>query len=343
MTDFITQTDEITAHWLTQILSGSGALTSGAVERAEIVRELNPPMSVAACIVHVKYSADATGNLPERFFFKIGRRPPEVAFYQHIAPRLHNMPVVHCYHAHFANKLGISNLLFDDISESHYMLRGGLPATREVSLRLATMLAALHRQWWQHPDLAPNGRHAPILDNLTGFVLKQVQAQFSEFVDLCADRLSDKRRRWYERILAGWPFPLWQSRLAQHRGVTLVHGDTHAGNFSFPHDATRPIFLLDWGLWHINLPTYDLAYMLALRMYPERRARMEDEMLEQYHAALDLDDYDVAQLREDYRLSVVYHTLWPIFWHRFTPDSIWFQHLEQIMSAFDDLGCEELL
>lgn len=344
MTDFINQTSELTARWLTGLLTDSGALKRGAVEHVEVVRELNPPMSVAACIVRATYSTDANDHLPERFFFKIGRRPPEVTFYQHIASYLQStLPMVHCYHAHFANELGISNLLFDDISESHATAFAETWETKQNILSAVDILAALHRCFWQHPDLAPNGKHAAILDNLTGFVLRQVQAQFAEFVDTCGDRLSEQRRGWYERILACLPHPAWRTRIAEHRAVTLVHGDVQAGNFSFPLQPAQPIYLLDWGLWHINLPTYDLAYLIALRWPSEQRQRLEREILEHYHARLNRDDYDQSQLWHDYRLSVIYHTIWPIFWHRMSPEHVWLQHLDYIMSAFEDLKCEELL
>ena len=45
----------------------------------------------------------------------------------------------------------------------------------------------------------------------------------------------------------------------------------------------------------------------------------------------------------DYRRAMIYHLLWPIFWHRCLPASICWDALEKGMLAFEDPGCEELL
>ena len=245
--------------------------------------------------------------------------------------------------ARFANELGQSNLLYDDISETHAPPLPMLPTDQPTTLKLVEILASLHRQWWEHPDLRRDGAYAKILDDLPTFVLNQVVPQFASFADMMGDRLSDKRRRWYERILAALPHPLWRARMAEHRAVTLVHGDAHVWNFLLPKQPADSILLIDWELWHVNLPTYDLAYMLALRMFPERRARIEQDILRHYHAHLNIPGYTWQDLLNDYRLAVVYQTIWPIFWHRFVATEVWFQFWEDIMSAFEDLGCEELV
>ncbi len=96
-------------------------------------------------------------------------------------------------------------------------------------------------------------------------------------------------------------------------------------------------------MWQIDLPTYDLSYLLALRTAPELRGEIEKRLLEQYHEALGVEKYSFTQLTKDYRLSILFQTIWPVFFHSFTPKDIWMPLYHHIMQAFDDWECEELL
>ena len=91
----------------------------------------------------------------------------------------------------------------------------------------------------------------------------------------------------------------------------------------------------------------DLAYMLAMHWYPNRRLRMEQPLLDRYHAELlanGVRGYDRAALAEDYRLAVLWQTTTPI-WQAMSniPPLIWWNNLERIFLAVDDLNCQELL
>ena len=64
------------------------------------------------------------------------------------------------------------------------------------------------------------------------------------------------------------------------------------------------------------LPTNDLAYMMAIHWYPERRRRLERGLLDHYHAVLmenGVRGYSRTDMWEDYRLSVLWHTTTPVF------------------------------
>jgi Ecdysteroid kinase-like family len=126
-----------------------------------------------------------------------------------------------------------------------------------------------------------------------------------------------------------------------------VHGDTHYWNFLAPRDpAMDKVRIVDWAVWHIGVGPSDLAYMIVLFWFPERRARMEQALVRRYHARLlerGVVGYDWEQCWLDYRAAVIFHLFWPIFWHRGLPASIWWDALEKGMLAFEDLECEELL
>jgi hypothetical protein len=341
MSDVITSIEQVTPEWLTEALRRAGVLPVGEV--AAVEARSAATTTATAIPINLRYSDDAPESAPRKLFLKLGRRKSEVDFYHHIYPALRDVPTIRCYDAAFANELGCSHLLMDDISDTHVEPPEALPAPVAICEKQLDRVAALHAQFWESPRLSGDLR--PVLDDVTMFVFRQAQANFAHFVDVLGDRLSDKRRGWYERVLASWPLPAWKARVDACQAVTLVHGDTHFWNFLQPKDD-GPILLIDWAVWHLNLGPYDAAYMLAQLCYPEWRARFEARLVRHYHQRLmeyGVGGYDWGQCWEDYRLSVVYHTIWPIFHHNWAPPGVWWRNLECVMSAFEDLGCEEML
>jgi hypothetical protein len=101
------------------------------------------------------------------------------------------------------------------------------------------------------------------------------------------------------------------------------------------------------GLLGPDVAADDLAYMIAMHWYPDRRRLMEHSLLDCYHRAL-VDEgvrgYDRQALDEDYRLSVLWEIATPV-WQANSqiPPVVWWNNLERIMLAVDDLGCRQLL
>ena len=117
----------------------------------------------------------------------------------------------------------------------------------------------------------------------------------------------------------------------------------------YPGDgiAATDIRLIDWDNWRIGRAATDLAYMMTVHWYPERRARLEAPLLERYHAGLcarGITDYSLGRLWEDYRLAVIGHLAIPIWQQTLgLPPAIWWSHLHRIIAAFEDLDCATLL
>jgi hypothetical protein len=343
MQEVIRDIGQIDPAWLTRLLQERGALVRGRVSvvRKQVVRT----NTATAAHLEVDYSDAAPSSAPRRLFVKLGRRRVEVEFYNRIAPAMPDSPAAHCYDAAYSPETGSSHMLFDDLSATHIAPEGELPPSLEDTERLADALAAFHAYWWQHPRLRTD--IAEIAEDVPGYVLGVAREAFPGFVDVLGDRLSTMRCRRYERILAAWPLPAYAARLAAGQAVTLVHGDTHYWNFLAPRDpAAGTVRIVDWAVWHIGVGPFDLAYMIALFWFPERRARMEQGLVRRYHARLlerGVISYDWEQCWLDYRTAVVFHLLWPIFWHRYLPEYIWWNTLEKGMLAFEDLACVELI
>jgi hypothetical protein len=87
--------------------------------------------------------------------------------------------------------------------------------------------------------------------------------------------------------------------------------------------------------------------MIAAHWYPERRQRMERPLLDHYHATLvtnGVSGYGRGDLHDDYRVSVLWQLMTPVWQAGLGQHPmIWWDHLERIILAVDDLGCRDLL
>lgn len=133
-----------------------------------------------------------------------------------------------------------------------------------------------------------------------------------------------------------------------YAAYTLAHGDAHVWNLLSPRDgAASGIRLIDWDGWRIGRGAADLAYMMAVHWYPERRARLEARLIERYHAGLlahGVAAYSLDRLWEDYRLSVIGLLSTPRWQQSYgLHPGIWWPHLHRVLAAFEDLGCAALL
>jgi thiamine kinase-like enzyme len=205
--------------------------------------------------------------------------------------------------------------------------------------------ARFHAAWWDDPRLGVEV--GAFMDEAAiDRWLANYQQRFAAFADRLEDRLPWERRQIYERVLASSSKLLTRYRARRH--LTIIHGDAHVWNLMYPRDTTvDSLRLIDWDAWRLDLGAEDLAYMMALHWYPERRRRVEVPLLRQYHEALTsngVTGYSFEALWEDYRLSVVWRLAVPVWQSSMKLGPwVWWSHLERILLAFDDLRCEELL
>jgi aminoglycoside phosphotransferase (APT) family kinase protein len=162
---------------------------------------------------------------------------------------------------------------------------------------------------------------------------------------MLGDRLTTECADRFTRLLDVMP-RLSLGRYRSRRHLTIVHGDAHVRNALYPNDGTGSVTIIDWASWRIDAATRDLAYMLALHWYPERRARLEQPLLRHYHAELvrhGVRGYDFDALLDDYRLSALRQLVIPV-WQATAklPVAVWWGHRERGMRAFEDLGCAAL-
>lgn len=269
----------------------------------------------------------------------------EVAFYNQVGAVTPAGLLPRCFAAMWDEATNDWRLLLEDLGDSHFVATTWpLPPAREVCERILRAWARFHAHWWDDERL---GVAVGQWDNSASVeaYLTLLRETFVQFVDRFEDLLSSPRRALYEAVLDQAPRLL--ARVGARRNVTIVHGDAHVWNCFLPRDIGGDVRLFDWDSWRLGVATDDLAYMMAMHWYPDRRSRMERPLLDIYHTALQahgVEGYDRQALGDDYRLSVLWQVQTPL-WQAGAniPPLIWWNNLERIFLAVDDLGCRELL
>jgi len=353
--ELITEATQITPDWLMRVLGNKSVLDRGAV--LAVHQEWSRSTLVSNIYrLRVSYSDDAPRSSPSWLLLKTSRADldpqtlstlgrKEVTFYNTLAATMVDPPTVRCYDAVYSPESGKSHILLDDLSETHFQPEWPLPPCQLYCEQAVDCLARVHAHWWEDPRLGND--IGQLLDAKAAEDAFQKTCQMvSRFLSFMGDRLSRERKKLIELALSSLP-KLWK-RITEGKGLTIIHGDAHHWNFLYPHDSSKGrIYIIDWQLWKIRPGTNDLAYMIALFWYPERRADLEKDLVKRYQdglAANGLEGYTWDDCWHDYRLSVINHLFTPIWqWANNIPARIWWSNFEKIMLAFRELDCVELL
>jgi hypothetical protein len=343
-----------TADYLTAALRRSGVLDDGRVGQVELE---NPRDTVLSHIVRLKLSYDgASAGAPPSLILKTARSDRlnplwvagrhEVEFYTQVAPGLPAGLLPHCFDADWNAETNVWHLLLEDLTETHVIATAWpVPPAFPQCKAIVQSLARVHAKWWDEPGLG-----ASLGTWLDADALERNTQAFSghlvRFIDQFGDRIPVERRDLYYRMFDA--APRLRQRYLSRCNVTIVHGDAHVWNCLLPRDAAGgDARLFDWDSWHIDIGPIDLAYMMALHWYPDRRQRYEALLLDSYHEALlahGVKGYDRGALGDDYRWSVLMHSTTPVWqWTNNIPPVIWWNNMERIFLAVDDLGCRDLL
>jgi hypothetical protein len=339
---------------LTAALRRGGVLDAGAVREIKVLHQRDTVVShiIRLGLRYVGESAGAPQSLivkiPNSAFAQTladgGRR--EVDYYTQLAPKMPPGLVPRCYDGQFDEQGLTWHLLLEDLTDSHATAgQWPLPPSRDQAVAIVTTLARWHAAWWDHPDLGDTvGTFASAGDSAQRMEI--FAGHYDRFADLVGDRLSEERRIIYRRLIDR--SEQLSQRYLSRRHLSITHGDAHIWNFLLPRAGVADtVRIFDFDLWSINVPTLDLAYMVAMHWYPERRQGLERLLLNFYHDTLiesGITGYTRGALDRDYRWAVLWQITRPVWqWSINLPPLIWWNNLERVFAAVDDLGCEELL
>jgi hypothetical protein len=339
---------------VTTVLRAAGVLPEGQVTSIQSVHSFP---TVLSRLHRLKLEYEGAGeSAPRSLYLKTGlpgsagaamdsgRR--EVAFYTTVAPATPPGLLPRCLDADAASDGSTWHLLLEDLTDTHFIAsQSPLPPTMAESESIMRCRARFQAAWWDHPRLGDGVGHRPSDAEIDQWRL-WLGEQYEGFADALGERLPTERRTLYERLLAEAPRLVQRTRDWRH--MTVTQGDAHVWNCFLPKDgATETPRLFDWDAWQAAVGTEDLAYMIAMHWYPDLRRRSERPLLDAFHDELlahGVTGYDRRALQEDYRLSVLWQTTRPL-WMRSVgiPPGIWWNNLERIHLAAEDLDCRELL
>lgn len=349
----MTSQGAIDSEGLTVALRHCGVLGDGRV-RDVVVENARSTVLSQIIRLRVSYEGDAMAapaslivktGLAERLAAGWNGGRQEVTFYRQIAAMTPAGMVPRCFEGKWDAATHEWRLILEDLTETHFTgTTWPLPPGQETCAEIFRTWARFHAHWWDDPRLGVSigawgdaGAIEAYLRRLTG--------KFAEFADRLGDCLPRERKDLYEALFDRAPRLL--ARTDNRRDVTIVHGDAHWWNCFLPRDGGADVRLFDWDTWRLGVATDDLAYMMAVHWYPDRRRRLERPLLDVYHAALQshgASDYSRSRLDDDYRLSVLWQITTPI-WQAGAniPPVIWWNNLERVLLAADDLACRDLL
>ena len=352
MSQVISDPDEITPELLTEIMRRSYTDWLGRVSSVQVVLTKSLFVSRVARLA-IEYSSDPDEELPRHLFLKFSSADTdienssksEVEFYNSVGAEMNAAPLVRCYDAAFSPSKGRSHILLEDLFETHFQTENGKHPSPIHSELAVKSLARFHASWWEHPKIG-NGIGS-VFDNqwLESFIANLKDSVTKFMIFLGSDLLPEQRKEYEQMLESGEK--IW-GRLTDRRGLTITHGDTHWWNFFFPKDPeNEKTRIFDWQLWHIDQGARDLAFLIALGGFAERRPELETHLLHSYYESLveyGLQDYSWDDFWDDYRRSAIRNLNIPvIFWSQGKHPSIWKNALERAFKSFDELKCGEML
>jgi hypothetical protein len=353
----ITNLDQISADWLTSVLTQSGALTRGAVQSFELGTGQGN-WSTSANLT-LTYTDDAQGSLPQRLFLKMVDTDlgdgeyfsdSEVTYYTRDYVDVKNAPLLRCYDAAYSRELNRYHLLLEDVSGTHIEAYDKEP-TLEYGLALAEGLAILHARWWGKARLAEAGTGGHDAKHIQNFV-DIAEPGAGHIIEGFSSELKPQWVDLIRELYAKHPQALIQ-RAKDLNGFTLIHGDVGSANVLVPRDGDHPLYLIDRQPFNWSLTTwlgvYDIAYAIVLDWDVELRRQCEIPMLKRYHETLmqnGVSDYSWERLYDDYRLCVAMGVYIATEYCRGGINEswthVWLRMLQHTLTAVDDLECRSL-
>ncbi len=352
--------EQVTPALLTRIFQERGLLAQGEVTAVQASLADGKHASLIAHL-ELAYSSPYADILPERMLLKISKpgedkkqseeavnNQREVTFYaiRDLADTP-SLPIPRCYGAGYSQETGGHYVLLEDLSITHAPNKRGEISPQFLQCQLVVAsLAKIHAYWWgmaQNTTLLERPTEQSIQS-----ALQKDREKWTRFRDFIGDRLSPERHAIFEGVGASLP-SLLRERLTKEQPITLIHGEAHFGKVLYPEKAQSHdiAYILDWRNWRVDMGSCDMAYLLALHWYPERRARMEQDLLRYYYDRLltyGVTGYTWDDCWYDYRLAVIRTLYVPVRqWASEEWAGIWWHNLERIFLAYQDLACDTLL
>lgn len=357
MTRFPTSTAAIDPAWLTEALRDGGAISSDTVVTSVNVDNMGAGIGFMGEVgrLAVSYSG---GVGPSTVICKIPTQDAnvrsllgparvferEARFYLDVAPMLDVVPKAHSVVADFATDDYV--LVLQDLGRLRVgdQSIGVNAAEAHASVRA---LARFHSRFWRSADLDRiewmpeiNAEGMKIGSeiyraSLPGFLQVFAHAVEPDMVPIM-ERFADNVHQLLDRFAA--------------MPTTIVHFDYRLDNLFFgPGDE---VWMIDFQACSKGGGAYDLGYFISQSVPVDVRQSSEESLLRAYHDELragGVTDYSYEQLREDYRVGVLYGWIIPVYAVGTLDSSseramnLWTRVIERAQSAMRDHHVADLM
>ena len=350
----LTTSDQINLDWLRCILS-----RRFEVEHTGIVDfRIDASASTNAQIfrIHLDYSSATREKLPATLILKICTGgdlfigDSEVNYYARDYVNLANAPIPRCYDAQYSAENGSYHILMEDLTDTHVKDR---EPSLEYGVAVARSLASLHAHGWGMERLKTLGQCIPGVNKIDQFI-NHVRKGLNPLLEATKREMSEDNQIIISEIFQRYPKRM-SDRTADASGFAVIHGDLNPGNILSPKQGYGQMYFLDRQPFHWSLTTWLAVSDLVIMMVPywptNMRRQLEMPILKEYHKQLKrqgITDYSWVQLLSDYRLSVIQSVYIATQWciepeQRERMHWLWWQELQNALSAISDLRCMELL
>lgn len=217
-------------------------------------------------------------TLPESLVLKAGNNVAgtaerEIAFYSHLDSDA--VPgALRCYGSRFLQNQDVGLLLLEHAGAG-ITFEGPEPGDLGLYQGAVQTLADLHAWRWDHPGLGSGD-----------FAVSWNEPFVEAAMGMARDSLSELGEPDLARLAGAALEGLSASLVSRARSgpLCVTHGDAALWNFVMA--PGQPVRMLDFQMWGVNPPAWDLGYMLVLLWPAELRRAHGDKLIDAYLARL---------------------------------------------------------
>ncbi|AMK19987.1 MULTISPECIES: phosphotransferase [Sphingobium] len=293
----------------------------------------------------------ATVDLRNRLLLSTSGLLSETTFYNVIRPQL-AIEAPQAYLAAYDPVSYASIVMLRDLGDSVTFCNHHTQMTRERVIDQMDLLATLHGQFYQSPQLEERGQLAHLFRYDDRFAALD---RDHDFKGMCEAGLRAAEDVVPPRLMAReaevWPATLMASARHGELPLTVTHGDVHLKNW-YITDAGR-MGLGDWQVTSKGHWSRDVAYTIVTALTVEQRRAWEQDLLRHYLDALARAGGETMSF-DDAMLNYRQQLLTTLAWWTMTltplgdvpdmqPRDITVEFIRRIVVAIDDLDALDSL
>ncbi|MHA2336511.1 MAG: phosphotransferase [Candidatus Hodarchaeales archaeon] len=352
--EVISNIEELTPEKLTKIFRKQGYLNNGKVTKITNQDSIECFHSNLHFLELSISNNGQTDEIPSEIVVKMPKTDDlsklagkyEARFFTIVTEKMKELTVPTCFDLAFSEETGCSHVILENLSKSHVELSDlPVPPLKMHCEKAIESLAIIHASWWDRVEEITNLLNEKIFFEMYN-LHKQELHKAQEFL---GERMSDKRRKVFKKVYSIYPKLHW-NRIKNKKNLTLLHGDAGFWNFFYPkniENEKEKTYLIDWQSWSPGFAMCDLAYMIGLHWYPERRKLMEKDLIEHYYNVLvkqGVKNFSWDDCWSDYKLGAIRNLYIPISQCSTGISAfVWWPHFERAWLTFEDLNCMEVL